>query len=776
MSVSPVSQAPELSEASLDNLYASGLTDETLVRAEIHESLTVAGADRAAYGIPYFDIHGRRISYERIRLLPGGAQRYKQPPNSPNRVYLPPQLSELAPNWHKDTTCRLVITEGEKKALAAAQAGTLCLGLGGVDNWVNRTKFIPVDALQKVDEVGKGKRRGIIVKLSSDRAIRDIDEAVAPELLEIDWRNRQVLLAYDTPDSYTKEGVQRAAFQLGQWLRQQGARVGIFYLDPREDGEKVGLDDWLLDDPSRADQLLNPPPCPFPPPPDPRNWLRHLLDQPVSRAIQEEAAVGILAALDQRGDRYKDDRGLYYYEKGNKHLHSFDFNDKALYRSSFGTLLNDLGLRTADQQIMSRLANVYATETPIADIRAHRVLARKSDALYVQLSDGEMLRITRDDISVQENGTDGTLFVAGSVEPANADKLTALLAAPPRKPHLWFDAVSSLRLRPLEPLTIEETRILLTTTFYLSPWLWRWRGMQLPLETVIAEAGAGKTFLYNLRMEVLTGNPTLGHAPTDMKDFAAQVSSAPGIWVCDNLGKLSSETFHRLSDEIARLITEPNPAITMRELFTTAGLATIPVECTFAITAIKAAFTAPDITQRTLLFHLDAIPPGERDPDWYNKQLTNGREEWLVEHARALQRFLQLAEREWDNPMPQQHRLAYFERGLVLMGRALGFPASTMMQIRAKLAAVADVAVAETNPFIEALITIREEWRSQKRTSLQAVVDFVKFDPEERFVALNQFSNSRQLGNAFRANPAQIQRSTGITTDTRHNQTWVIFP
>jgi hypothetical protein len=1090
--------------------------------AQIRESLTVVGGSQAAYTIPYFTTAGTVSDFERTRLLPGGAQKYRQAPNTPNHVYIPPlPVFSFSQDWSKDPQFNLVITEGEKKALAAAQAGIPCLGLGGVDNWINRTKFIPIEAVRHIEYAEK--RKGVIVRLSTDRDTRDLEELVAPELLEIDWRNRQVLLCYDTPDAYTKEGVQRAAFQFALWLRNQGAHVSIFYLDPKEDrpSEKVGLDDWLLEDPSRADQLIAPPPCPFPPPPDPRNWLRKLLNQQSSRPIQEEAAVGMLAALDSRGDRYKDDRFLYYYEKGNKHLHAFDFNDKGLYRCSFGSLLNDLGLRTTDQQIVSRLANIYATEDPVADIRAHKVLARRDSAIYLQLSNGEMLRITPQDISVQENGTDGVLFVADSVIPANLDRLAVALDQV-TKPHLWQDAIKSMRLHPLEPLTLEETQILLTVTFYLSPWLWRWHGMQLPLETVIAEAGAGKeqpisepvltpagwrpmgdliagdevigsnglptkitavfpqgvkdvyqitftdgsstrcgldhlwavtsaqrrqqkypprrialrellgqdlcdgrggsryfipvvapivfpdanfpldpyllgaligdgsflhtqvrftttepdmlelvrkvlpdgvsidqdtptsagyrvgirnrqgrpspvkevlkqlglfghrseakflpvtylfgsiqqrfallqglldtdgtvlkqngqavfcttskqlvvdveqlvwslggttrrrsyrapvrsgnpillsitlppelgvpfrlprkvkawkdcprkkrlptraiasivragaeeskciqvdaddhlyvtkdytvtsnTFLYNLRMEVLTGNPELGHAPRDMRDFMAQVAGAPAMWVCDNLGKLSTETFHQLSDEIARLITEPNPTIKTRELFTTAGLASIPIECTFAITAIKTAFTAPDITQRTLLFHLDAIPPGERDPDWYRKQLRDGREVWVAEHAHVLQRFLRLAEKEWNTPLPQQHRLAYFERGLVLMGRALGFSPTTIENIRQKLGAVADIAVAETNPFIEALLVIKAEWKGQKRTSLQAVVDFVKFDPEERFVALNQFSNSRQLGNAFRANPAQIQRSTGLTTDTRHNQTWVVFP
>lgn len=780
-----------LSIASIASLSASGLAPETIEAAEIYEPLTVVssstsganGTSPIGYILPYFDIAGQRTDFERTRLLnpPKGGGKYVQAHNTPSHVYLPPQLHSLDPDWFRDTSAPLFITEGEKKALSAVQHGILTIGLGGVDNWQNRTKFLTADQVHHVEYGGKKHRsKGVIVKVTSSEQLRELEENVAPELLEIDWRGRQVYLCYDTPDAYTNESVQRAAFMFGCWLRKEGAKVGIFYLDPSESTptQKVGLDDWLLQNPGNAQTLLDPPPCPFPPPPSPRDWLAKVLEGRQDRAVQEEAAVGLLAALDAVGDRYQDDRFMYYYEKATKHLHAFDFNDKNLYRRTFGGILNNFGLRTTDASVLSRLANLYAHEGPVQTmIQSHRVLARRDNAIYFQLSDGEMLRITADDMEIVENGTDGILFIADSVVPVDRDALIAALAEKQVKPHLWENALKTMRLKPLLPLSVEETRILLTILFYVSPWLWRWRGMQLPLETVVAEAGSGKTFLYNLRMEVLTGTPELGHAPTDLRDFAAQVAGAPALWVCDNLGKLTPETFHRLSDELARLITDPHPTIKVRELYTEANLKTIPVECTFAITAIKSAFTAADITQRTIMYHLDAIPPGERDPDWYRKQLGVGREVWLAEHFRALRRFLQIAQKEWSRPMPgQQHRLAYFERGLMIMGRALGFDASVLEHIREKLGQAADVAVAETNPFIEALLAVRDEWKASKRAALQEVVDFVKFDPEERFIALNQFSNSRQLGNAFRANPAQIQRSTGVTTVTQHNQTWVVFP
>jgi hypothetical protein len=58
---------------------------------------------------------------------------------------------------------------------------------------------------------------------------------------------------------------------------------------------------------------------------------------------------------------------------------------------------------------------------------------------------------------------------------------------------------------------------------------------------------------------------------------------------------------------------------------------------------------------------------------------------------------------------------------------------------------------------------------------LQQCVDWVKYDVQERFTALNQFNNTRQLGNAFRSNPAQVSRSTGLKLVVVGGQSYVKF-
>jgi Domain of unknown function (DUF3854) len=763
-----------LSTGTLRDLRASGLTDDTIELAEIHEPLREAGAQASSYNIPYFDVSGQRTDFSRTKHLNPSSNRakYSQAPGSPVHVYIPPHYSSTAPDWAENTEYRIVITEGEKKALAGAQNGILTLGLGGVDNWRSRTKMIPAEWVKHI-EYGD-KKRGVLLRWDIDRNQRFVEEAIAQELMEIDWRGRDVLLAYDTPDSYQHEAVMSAAFNFALWLFNKGAHVGVYYI-PENGAPKVGLDDWLLEDPGAVEMLLDPGPTMFPPPPNPRNWLKNAFESRLTRNDQETMAMGVLAALDARGQRYKDGQGTsYFYETDTKTLHSFSWGAKTLRGTTFGPVLNNsIGLKTADTSVMSRLADLYQEEGYIRELTPERVMARTDNAFYVQVSNGEMARVTKDEIDIVDNGTDDVLFVAGAVQSLDADLLTDALELSPQC--RWYDTIRSLKLLPIHPLSLEESQVFLTILMYMTPWLWRWRGMQLPLEMAVAEAGSGKTVLYNLRMEILTGSPKLRGMPSEIRDWNAQVAAAPGLWVCDNLGKMETGMFHQVSDELARLITEPEPSIDLREMYTEANEKSIPVRSAFAITTTKNGFTAPDITQRMVLFHLDSIPPEERNPGWRIERLGEGREVWIAEHLQYLQSFLQLADQKWDPTLQQKHRLIHFEQGVMLMGEALGFDADLMEGIRDKLAHTVDLAVAETNPLIEALLVMKVELANQSPITLTQAVEWAKYDPQERFNprVLNMFSNSRQLGNALRDNRAQVYRSTGISLVNYHNQTLI---
>lgn len=166
--------------------------------------------------IPYFDSQGRETDFFRLRFLEEvrafgkqKGQRYYQPPDTAPRAYLTPGV-----DWAKifgDSAIPLWITEGEKKAARTCKEGLFCLGLGGVWSW-RSTK---------------------------------LRQPVIPEILQIDWAKRRVILCFDS-DAEAKPDVEGALAMLASTLELRGAEVFRVALPLLGDADKTGLDDYLI--------------------------------------------------------------------------------------------------------------------------------------------------------------------------------------------------------------------------------------------------------------------------------------------------------------------------------------------------------------------------------------------------------------------------------------------------------------------------------------------------------------------------------------------------
>jgi hypothetical protein len=326
-------------------------------------------------------------------------------------------------------------------------------------------------------------------------------------------------------------------------------------------------------------------------------------------------------------------------------------------------------------------------------------------------------------------------------------------------------------LEPLAGLTLDDSRQLLACLFYLSPWLNRWRRLMPPLEVAVAEPNSGKTFLYNLRKGVLTGRPDLEGLPDDFRGWVSSISSSPAMWVCDNLGGVRTDFWHRLNDELARLITDPTPTIELRQLYTTASVYHVPVQTAFAVTTIRNPFTAPDILQRALIYHLRAIPVQQRDGNWYWNQLQR-RTKWVAEHLIAIQSFLRLVRDKWNDKYLSGFRLVNFEQGILLMGEALGLDMSDVIR---NLPAMVSASVAEYDPVVEALVTFVEEW-NQPEATISEVVEWVQEDVDRRFSNIKTLDNSILLGRYINSHTYDIEQATGMTVEKKHNKTTLLLP
>lgn len=137
--------------------------------------------------------------------------KYESPVEHPNEPYLPPGVAEVL----ADATRELLVTEGEKKALAATQVGFPCIGLVGVYGWKERNR-----------------------------------ESLLSSLENVAWHSRPVYVIFDD-DVADNEQVQNAESRLAAQLINRGAKVRVVRLPhgpPGDDGKptKMGLDDFLV--------------------------------------------------------------------------------------------------------------------------------------------------------------------------------------------------------------------------------------------------------------------------------------------------------------------------------------------------------------------------------------------------------------------------------------------------------------------------------------------------------------------------------------------------
>jgi Domain of unknown function (DUF3854) len=189
----------------LADLRASGLTDETIRQAGVY---SMRPCDfklffSARKGVPpsietalCFPYQGGEFA--RIKLFPAlGKMKYAQPPKTGARLYLPLKVTDGP----------LYLCEGEKKTLAAIQAGMNAVGIGGLWNWL--TKGEPID-----------------------------------DLKFIGWDGRDVVIIPDS-DVFQRQDLLRAVYALGRELRERGASVSVAEI-PQLGQKKIGLDDYLV--------------------------------------------------------------------------------------------------------------------------------------------------------------------------------------------------------------------------------------------------------------------------------------------------------------------------------------------------------------------------------------------------------------------------------------------------------------------------------------------------------------------------------------------------
>ena len=208
-----------LPESLISSLEASGEIS-SLSPQEVRLHLGKEGIDSSGFLIRY---PGSLFSTIRLDNPPvngdGKPQKYQRRAGEPNSLYIPSglDLAQAQEIW---------VTEGELKALCGQAQGLPVVALGGVWSW--RTEG------EEALLLAEGER------------LKD-EEALLPELAQISWEGKQVILCYDS-DIIKGHRAFDAFPRLAEQLYRLGAgEVRIISLPPGDDkSQKVGLDDFIL--------------------------------------------------------------------------------------------------------------------------------------------------------------------------------------------------------------------------------------------------------------------------------------------------------------------------------------------------------------------------------------------------------------------------------------------------------------------------------------------------------------------------------------------------
>lgn len=214
-------RVPTLFTAHLKEFAASGISTDTAVaagirslsdRREIAAMLNRKSWSQrmgSAWAVPYIDASGAIVHWRVKPEFPpqsnGKAAKYLSPSGSRVRVYFPPGSHQRI----EGGATEIILTEGEKKTLAGTQAGFCVLGLSGVDCWHARKST-----------------------------------TLLPDL-EFSWGGRAAYIAFDS-DAADNAHIREQELLLAAQLKLRGAAGKIVRLPAGPNGEKVGLDDFLV--------------------------------------------------------------------------------------------------------------------------------------------------------------------------------------------------------------------------------------------------------------------------------------------------------------------------------------------------------------------------------------------------------------------------------------------------------------------------------------------------------------------------------------------------
>jgi Domain of unknown function (DUF3854) len=236
-----------ITETDAERLAASWITPELAAQALLRRVTALDGAelvgrktaDCAGIVFPYIwpgeaapreyrlrrDVPDVRMEGDKRKE----SNKYMSAPGRANMFYFFPGTP---PAWLRDHELPIVITEGEKKAIALWR-----LAWDGLSESSESARFLPIGLS------GVWNWRGTVGKESGPNGERVNVKGVIPDFSHVEWKERKVVLLFDA-NVKTNESVRAARTELARHLiHERGAHV--FYADlPAKEGIN-GVDDLL---------------------------------------------------------------------------------------------------------------------------------------------------------------------------------------------------------------------------------------------------------------------------------------------------------------------------------------------------------------------------------------------------------------------------------------------------------------------------------------------------------------------------------------------------
>lgn len=719
------------------------------------------------YRIPYYDIIGNPVKHFRIRQLPvptvpGDQGSFIRTSKEVTRIYFPMEFADTSkspktirihatesPNGEPASHTPLFIVEDERlSTYILKKHGYLSASIQGPAGW----------------QTSVGLAEGF----------RELVELIIEQQLTV------VLWIGDGTD----RNVQKEVANLAMEFKFHGVPFKAIrqYIDPK-------LFDQQLKD------VLKPL-SKFPRHPNIRAYIQEKIGDTGARLTRKdnsEVALAILSDMEARGTRIRSTTtgDYYYFDKTTKELvkASLAVSGKELMDNSdfMNGIYSRYGVSPNDQSILRWFSTQFMAEEPIYKTTSYRVMMcepRHTNTFALQVTPSEFVYFGENgEAEIRENGDFGILFERSSGKALDVDRLKDELEAQRKHkvlPMWWLDVVKEIRLN-----REGQFRTLLALLYYVSPWLKGWREMQLPIEVVTGEAGTGKSSIFALRLNVLTGDPELQGLPDSVRGWHTTVVNTSGICVFDNVHLANKVHRQSLSDEMCRIVTEPKPTITMRQLYKTAELAKLPVQCTFALTSIENVFTNIDFIQRSIIIHLDRAydnGSGESNDEvlfggWVEDKLKSrgGREAWLAHHIIALERFFSLVGSVWDTSYKSKTRLINFEQALIVMGKVFGLEVASwlpdLIRENARTTAI------DIDWVLEGLFRFVTHWKSISDTNVFTAADVVDWAiTQDDFEGNVTLTNARRVGRYISNHKTVVRQTTGImiTSSSHRGSTYAI--